>query len=181
MSFSVRTADVDERPLWSADVHESARRSARAKLDALTPSLGVDDQVLVADTLVAAQGRVLGKPLDDTDARRMLELASGSTLEIVSAVFVRRGPEPAAAPDHRVVTTRVSIRVLTDTEIDDYLATGVAVDKAGALELQGAARPFIACVDGCWSNVVGLPVCAAAELLGVDADSTGCRGDRCGT
>jgi septum formation protein len=181
VAFSVVVADVDERPLWSGDVVDSAVRSASAKHRAITALVDADAAVLTADTLVAADGQVLGKPRDRSDARRMLQLCSGRPLVVVTALSSGRAHE---APTTRVVETTVHIAPLSDEVIDEYLATDVALDKAGALELQGAAAGFIERLDGCWSNVVGLPVCAVAELLDLEPAGTPwadrCLGRRCG-
>lgn len=179
--FDVRVADVDERALWTGDVVDSARRSASAKHRALLGTCAPGECLLTADTLVAVGGEVLGKPTDRDDARQMLRTCSARPLQIVTALcFGALGAPPL---EHAVETT-VHLAELSDGWIEDYLRTGVALDKAGALELQGAASGFVERLEGCWSNVVGLPICAVAEL--VDLDPRGshrverCRGAACG-
>ena len=80
-----------------------------------------------------------------------------------------------AVVEGEVVTTGLSMLRLDPTQVAGYVATGVAGDKAGGLELQGRARSFISEVRGCWSNVVGLPLCATARLLRVDYPSGVCE------
>lgn len=181
VTFEVSVTDVDERALWTGDVGESAIRSAEAKYRALRRSVGVDRVLLTADTMVADAGRVLGKPRSAAEARRMLRSAAGSALVIATGLVLGRGGGPAGI---RVVETTVAIKELTDQAIEEYLATGVALDKAGALELQGAAAGFVESIEGCWSNVVGLPICAVAELLDLDpvgaSQAERCLGRWCG-
>ena len=182
MPFTVRAVDVDERRLWTDDVLASASRSAEAKYHALDRVVGQEARLLTADTLVATGGRLLGKPVDRAEARRMLRGCSGRNLDIVTAVC---GGRSGRQPNLRVVETSVVLAELSDETIEAYLDTGVALDKAGALELQGAAAGFIERLDGCWSNVVGLPICAVAELMNLDpANATQaerCSGRRCGS
>lgn len=176
VDFEIRTADVDEAALADDDLAASVQRSASAKFDALASSLEPGQTLLTADTLVGGDGAVLGKPVDDADAIRMVSALSGHELTIVSALVYGAG---TANPARRTVTTVVQLRPLTATEIEAYVATGAAGDKAGALELQGRAAGFIASLDGCWSNVVGLPVCSVRELLGID-DERRCSELDCG-
>ena len=178
VSFDVLVASVDEAGLVDADVVASVERTSIAKFEAFAaayPELVGRRQVLTADTLVAGPGAVLGKPGSDAEAEAMVRRLSSQELTIASAVcFGAVGATPA----RRTVTTTVRLRSLTDAEIAEYVATGAAADKAGALELQGRAASFIDEVDGCWSNVVGLPLCATAELVG-DAVSDGARWTPC--
>lgn len=178
--FDSATADIDERALVTSDAHATVARIARAKFDALSERAEHRNRIiLTADTMVASGGQVLGKPIDEVDARSMLRSMSGGSVEISTAVCLgEAGREPA----ERLVTTTVQLIDLIDEQIEDYLATGAALDKAGALELQGAAASFIATVDGCWSNVVGLPICAVAQLLANESGdgSQRCSGRACG-
>lgn len=165
--FEVVVAPVDEAGLVDDNVVASVERTSRAKFEAFAALDDVDGalhgrSVLTADTLVAGAGQVLGKPASDSDAEATLRRLSGQELTIASSIcFGAAG----GAPTTRTVTTIVHLRRLRDDEIAGYVATGAAADKAGALELQGRAGPFMERVDGCWSNVVGLPLCATAELL----------------
>lgn len=135
--------------------------------------------ILTADTLVLLDGAQLGKPIDDHEARAMIHACSGKAITVVSAVCVGAG---VAAARH--VESIVQLRKLSDAEIDRYIATGVASDKAGALALQSEAASFVdrtadfideSCDDGgCFSNVVGLPMCAVADLLELPRNDTLC-------
>lgn len=185
VSFEVRVVGVDEAGLVDGDVVASVERTSAAKFGAFAlsdPALH-GRRLLTADTLVAGDGAVLGKPASPSDAEATLNRLSGQELTIASSVCVGIvGERPAS----RTVTTVVHLRTLTPAEIQAYVETGAAGDKAGGLELQGRAGSFIDAVDGCWSNVVGLPLCATADLL--DAPSrdgsadlwSPCSGRRCG-
>ncbi len=182
VAFEVALVDVDESGLSNDDVAASVERTSLAKFDAFAAQhvalLG--RRLLTADTLVAGAGSVLGKPASAADAESTLAALSGEELTIASAVCCG---EVGGQANRRTVITTVQLRPLDEAEIRDYVATGAAADKAGALELQGRAASFIASMDGCWSNVVGLPLCATAELLGLPSGAQGwspCSGRRCG-
>jgi septum formation protein len=109
---------------------------------------------VAADTAVVLDGVAYGKPVDDDDARAMLRRLSGRTHRVMTGWCVRRDD----VFDGGVVETDVTFRHLHDDDINRWLATGEYRDKAGAYAIQGAAMVFVARVEGCLSNVVGLPV-----------------------
>lgn len=159
---AVTTADVDETPLPAEDAEALVRRLARAKLDAVTADAGRDDSLVVAaDTVVATADAILGKPVDDDDARAMLQALAGASAAVLSGVAVGG----ATAPATRVVRTVVRFRALDRHDVDRYVATGEPRGAAGAFRLQGAGAALVAGVEGCPSNVVGLPVCETTRLL----------------
>ncbi len=116
---------------------------------------------LGADTIVVLGKAILGKPRSAAEARRMLQRLSGRTHRVLTGVALI-GPGMTAA---RVVTTRVRFRRLGAGEIAAYVASGEPRDKAGAYAAQGAGAVLVAGIEGDWSNVVGLPLGAARELL----------------
>ena len=122
---------------------------------------GPDDVVIGADTVVALDGAILGKPRDRDDAKRMLRALSGRTHTVFTGVTVLRGGECRCHAER----TEVRFRALTDDEIDRYIATGEPLDKAGAYGAQGYASLFVEHLDGDFSNVMGLPLCALGKLL----------------
>jgi septum formation protein len=134
--------------------------------------------VLGADTMVVLGGQVLGKPADDADAMRMLRHLSGREHRVVTGIAVvdaRSGSVRSSS-----VTSTVRFRTLSDGEIGRYVATGEPRGKAGAYAIQGIGAGLISALEGCFTNVVGLPLCETARLLraaGVTANSTwpGCR------
>jgi len=120
-----------------------------------------DDVVIGADTIVVLDGKVLGKPKDAADAKRMLRALSGRSHTVFTGVTVRRGD----AVLRHAERTEVRFRALTDDEIDRYIATGEPLDKAGAYGAQGYASLFVEHLDGDFFNVMGLPLCALGKLL----------------
>ena len=125
--------------------------------------------VLGADTEVVLDGRYLGKPRDAADAARMLRELSGRTHEVVTGLAVVGALSGWDAPPGReetlAVTTRVTMIDAGAEEIAAYVATGEPLDKAGAYAVQGLGARLVARVDGCFTNVVGLPVETTRRLL----------------
>jgi len=107
--------------------------------------------VLGADTTVVIDGEILGKPADASDAARMLRRLSGRVHEVITGICIHGQVVDAAA-------TRVWFAPLSETEIADYVATGDPMDKAGAYGIQGLASKFIPRIEGCYFNVMGLPI-----------------------
>lgn len=118
--------------------------------------------ILAADTVVALGEHRLGKPRDPADAARMLTLLSGMTHEVVTGLAVL-GPDGTCSV--AAERTRVTFRPLSPPEIAAYVHTGEPADKAGAYAIQGRAGLFVRRIEGCYSNVVGLPLARAAEML----------------
>ena len=124
--------------------------------------------VIGADTVVAVNGQVLGKPRDEADARRMLRLLSGREHQVYTGVsLVRCGIYPTVPvySDTCLAETRVFFREMTDGEIDAYVATGEPMDKAGAYGYQGRAGLYVERIEGDFFNVVGLPLCLLGRML----------------
>lgn len=135
------------------------RRLSVGKAAAVSP-FAEGHLVIAADTTVDLDGRILGKPLDSDDARRMLRSMSSRTHRVHTGVTVSVGD--AVATD--VITTFVTFTPITDATLEWYLATGEPFDKAGAYAIQGAGGVFVASVKGSVSNVVGLPLTAVVSL-----------------
>jgi len=164
LAFDIEAVTIDEESFIDPDERDPGvivERIARAKFAAFAAG-PVHRLLLTADTLVACDGSVFGKPDSPDHLMSMLGYVSGRPLAIATAVCVG---DRGAAPAVELVTTTVELRTLTTAEIDSYVATGAGIDKAGGLALQAQAAPFIQSVRGCWSNVVGLPLCAASRLL----------------
>lgn len=159
LEFTVRVADIDET-MDANDPPQTAVAKISAKKAAAVEA-GADDAVLAADTIVVAEGSILGKPKDTADAARMLRLLSGRTHQVMTGVTVRRGE----TSETRVEVTDVTFRSLSDAEIAAYIATGEPMDKAGAYGAQGLGSIFISGLRGDYFNVVGLPLCLSAQLL----------------
>lgn len=143
---------IDERPRPGENAVALVRRLAEAKASAVSE----DALVLAADTEVVLDGRILGKPANDDEARAMLASLAGRAHDVVTGVCLRRGPDGPAAT--RAATTVVRFLPLTPDRIDGYVATGESRDKAGAYGIQGLGALLVEGIEGSWSNVVGLPL-----------------------
>ncbi len=150
--FTVRVPDVDETRRENEAPADYVRRLAREKAEAAWQ--GNVEIVLGADTAVVAGDLVLGKPADADDARRMLRTLSGREHTVMTGICLRHAG--GAIEDH--AQTQVCFSELSDAEIDAYVASGESMDKAGAYAIQGLASKFVERIDGCYFNVVGLPV-----------------------
>jgi septum formation protein len=150
--FVVRPADVDETPLAGETPEEYVRRLAEKK--ALAVVAAPEETILGADTTVVVAGQMLGKPADAADAARMLAALSGNCHEVLTGICLRR----AGVVIVDCAATRVWFTRMTSREIEDYVASGEPLDKAGGYAIQGLASKFIERVEGCYFNVVGLPV-----------------------
>ena len=159
IEFTARTADVDETLQEDESPEEHVRRLAEAKARAVWRE---GETVLGADTVVVVDDHILGKPADDKDAARMLSLLSGRRHRVLTGVCFYDG-EQACAEAHAgartaVEETAVEFLELSDQEIATYIATGEPADKAGAYAIQGGASKFVRRIEGCYFNVVGLPI-----------------------
>ena len=158
IALEVRPAHADETPHPGEAPAAYARRVAREKARAVQ-----GDMVLAADTTVAVDGEILGKPLGPADAARMLRRLSGRRHEVISAVCVRR---PAVRLEFdAVVSTEVAVAPLDERVIAWYVATGEPLDKAGAYAVQGLFGAFVREVRGSVTNVIGLPLDETLALL----------------
>jgi septum formation protein len=162
LEFSVQPTDETEAEVErDASPKGHALRSAEAKAVAISRA-HPKALVLGADTVVALDRRVLGKPKSAAEARSMLETLSGRTHEVHTGVSVAYGGH-ALLTD--VETTHVTFRDLSGEQIEAYIATGEPMDKAGAYGIQGRGALLVEKVDGCYFNVVGLPLSRTSEML----------------
>jgi len=150
--FTLRVAAVDETPLKGEKPEDYVVRLAELK--ALAVPAGPGETVLGADTTVVVDGEMLGKPADAADARRMLARLSGRQHEVITGICLKRGVEVV----RDCATTKVWFALMSAREIEEYVSSGEPMDKAGAYAIQGLASKFIEKIDGCYFNVVGLPV-----------------------
>jgi len=161
----VLPADIDETPRpgvapWRQVVDLAGEKAG------VVAELHPDADVIAADTEVVLENHAgavpLGKPRDREHAARMLADLSGRTVHVVTGLAVRRAGGNLSMG---TVVSAVTVRDLTATEIDAYLLTGDADDKAGGLAVQGEAAGFVPHIEGCYTNVVGLPLCRVAALV----------------
>jgi septum formation protein len=160
-----RVSGVDESPLPGEAALAYSQRIALAKAAVVWHSLDEAERapVLGADTEVVLDGRTLGKPRDAADAARMLRALQGRRHQVLSSVALFHAGAPAG--EVRVQQTEVEFAPLDEAAIARYLATGEAMDKAGAYAIQGRAAAFIRRIEGSYSGVMGLPLHETAELL----------------
>lgn len=169
--FVVRPASVDESRIGEEDPGEHVCRLAREKAQSV--ACAPDEIVLGADTVVVIDGEVLGKPSDREHAARMLRQLSGRSHEVVTGICLRAS--------NRLIVDKESTRVrfvkLPEAEIAAYVASGEPMDKAGAYAIQGQASRFVDRIEGCYFNVVGLPVAMVwrhlQELAAFPAEEAG--------
>ncbi len=159
--FTVRTAETDETLPAGVTPREGVELLARRKAEAVAALVSSGDTVIAADTLVELDGKPLGKPADEGEAREMLSALSGSAHTVHTGVAVLRGRRLLSAAE----TTTVCFRVLSDAEIDGYVASGEPLDKAGAYGIQGRAAAFVERIEGNLDNVVGLPCGLLRRML----------------
>jgi septum formation protein len=166
IAFEVFTAPVDESRGAGELPTAYVRRLAEAKVRAVAET-GAAVQapacVVGADTVVLIDGLVLGKPASAAEARRMLESLSGRTHEVLTGIAVLRLPEGAAQVEQE--STKVTFAPLSQEEIEDYITTGEPFGKAGAYAIQGRAGRFVTRVEGCYFNIVGLPLGRLYRML----------------
>jgi septum formation protein len=167
LRFTVAAANINEDLLpneaAAAYVQRLAEEKAQAIWNANQSADTPDDPLVVlgADTCVVCDGRILGKPTDTADARRMLELLSGRTHAVLTGLAVISSGKIA----RDVEITQVTFNQLNDREIAQYIASGEPLDKAGAYAIQGYAARWIPRIEGCYFNVVGLPIARTISLL----------------
>ncbi|HLK69888.1 MAG TPA: Maf family protein [Bryobacteraceae bacterium] len=150
--FVVRVAPVDETPLAGESAEDYVCRVAEMKAQAAV--CGPEEVVLAADTTVVVDGEILAKPEDDRDARRMLTMLSGRRHDVLTGVCLRRGGEVV----RDCASTAVWFVPMSEGEIEEYVASGEPCDKAGAYAIQGLASKYVERIEGCYYNVMGLPV-----------------------
>ncbi len=163
LTFQVMTADVDETPTErepTGIVKELSCRKAEAVAKMMEEQHPQSYWILAADTIVAMDGEILGKPKDEEDAVRMLRELSGKTHEVYTGVTLFQD-----APRSFSVCTRVTFYELSEENIRDYVASGEPMDKAGAYGIQGLGARLVERIEGDYNNVVGLPLAEVLRIL----------------
>lgn len=167
LPFAVLSSAVDETPVPGESPQDLVQRLATAKAELVAARAVGPAIVIAADTVVTLEGGILGKPRTTDDARQMLEKLSGRTHSVITGVTLIRLPD--AERREFVEITQVHFTTLSKRDILRYLASGEPFDKAGAYAIQGMAGRFIPRIEGCYFNVVGLPLarlCRALAELG---------------
>jgi septum formation protein len=150
--FLVRVSGVPEERRSDESARDYVRRLSRAKAEAVERREG--EIILGADTVVVLDEHILEKPRDAAAARRMLQLLSGREHSVITGICLRNNEEVISDD----AETKVRFAQLTEAEIENYLLTGEPMDKAGAYAIQGYASKHIESIEGCYFNVVGLPI-----------------------
>ena len=159
LPFVIEVADIDENMDPAKSPYEEVARVSAMKARAVAHT--ADDVVIAADTIVVCEGMVLGKPKDEADACRMLNLLSGKPHQVMTGLTVLKGSREISCTE----VADIYFRPLSQKEILAYVRTGEPMDKAGAYGIQGGAALFAERINGDYYNVMGLPVCKLRQLL----------------
>jgi len=165
--FAIRVAPVDETPLPGERPEDYVLRLAERK--AMAVEAAPDEIVLGADTTVVVGGAMLGKPSNPAEARHMMVLLSGRRHEVLTGICLRH----QAKVVRDWAATHVWFSAMSRREIRQYAASGEPMDKAGAYAIQGLASRYVERIEGCYFNVVGLPVALVYHHLQVLKKQTG--------
>jgi septum formation protein len=163
ISFTVLSSAVDETPIPGESGSDLVQRLADAKAELVAARAVGPAIVIAADTEVVLDGHILGKPRTSEDARKMLAQLSGRTHSVLTGVTLIRLPD--AERRHFVETTQVHFASISDEELTRYLASEEPFDKAGSYAIQGRAGRYIPHIEGCYFNVVGLPLAHLCRTL----------------
>lgn len=159
--FRVVTPDIDEHMDRDLPPAELVRRISEEKAAAVAAQAEEEAVVIAADTVVALDGAVLGKPADEEEAFRMLSILSGNRHQVYTGLTVVKGEWRRSLWEE----TSVTFRPLEGEEIAAYIATGEPMDKAGAYGIQGYGALLVEGISGDYYNVMGLPVCRLGRIL----------------
>jgi septum formation protein len=169
LPIRVEPADIPEEVALGEQPLDYVSRIVTEKLNAVAARASAPfSAILVADTVVVIDGRVLGKPQDTADAARLLRLIVGRTHVVYTRYAISVADAPAVIRAAHTVATEVSLRAASEDEITRYAASGEGLDKAGAYAAQGLGAFLIERIVGSYSNVVGLPACeVVVDLRGL--------------
>ena len=159
--FRILTPDIDEHMDRALPPAELVRQISLEKAQAVAAQADPNAVIIAADTVVALDGVVLGKPADEEEAFRMLSLLSGNRHQVYTGLTVLRGEQVFSQWEE----TSVTFRPLTAEEIEAYIATGEPMDKAGAYGIQGLGALLVERLEGDYFNVMGLPLCRLGRML----------------
>lgn len=164
--FRVVVPDVDESVLLDESPEDYVLRLSIAKAQVVAEGLTINAIILAADTTVIHNGDILGKPADEDEARRMLLRLRGDTHRVCTGFTLMRTAEGVLGDRHsEVVCTEVKMRMYAASEMERWIKSGQAFDKAGGYAIQSMGFPAVEEVEGSYNNVVGLPTEALTEAL----------------
>ena len=156
-------ADVDENPRPKERPKDYVTRLALEKAQVAASAIHGDALVVAADTTVVYQSQIMGKPANAVEARQMLKALRGTVHQVYTAIALLRVPGDDLLTDF--AKTEVPMRNYSDAEIEAYIASGDPLDKAGAYAIQHAGFHPVASMQGCFANIVGLPLCHLQRTL----------------
>ena len=162
LTFAVQSPSIDESIGSEESPSRYVKRMSDEKFGSLIGGLSDGQVLLTADTVVVHQGQILGKPESEAQGKETLQQLSGSQHRVLSSVTVGT---TESLNRQITVETKVKFRTLTKREIDAYWRTGEPSDKAGGYGIQGIGAVFVECIEGSYTNVVGLPLTETAGLL----------------
>lgn len=169
LEFDIITSDIEENIEKNENAGQLVERLALNKALDVAQRTQTRNLVIGADTVVCKEQEILGKPRDKQEAYEMLKALSGRTHKVMTGVAIVEAPNGKSLVMHE--ETSVKFRDLSDDEIKEYIATGEPMDKAGSYGVQGKGALFIEKIDGCYFNVVGLPLskfCIMIKEFGID-------------
>lgn len=161
LSYRVHAVDIDEHMDRALPPDRLVETISREKAAAARALEGPEPLIIAADTVVALDGKLLGKPRDRADAARMLALLSGRQHQVYTGFTIWRGGRAVTQSE----CTLVQFRALEPGEIEAYISTGEPMDKAGSYGIQGYGSLLVEGLCGDYFNVMGLPVCALGQAL----------------
>ena len=161
LTFRISAPQIDEHMDRDLPPDKLVETISAEKAAAIAAAEGDGPLIIAADTVVALDGALLGKPADVEDARRMLSALSGRHHQVYTGFTARRGDTVVTGSER----TEVVFRPLTAAEIDSYIATGEPMDKAGAYGIQGLGAMLVSGIEGDYFNVMGLPVFRLGRIL----------------
>ena len=159
LDFIIKPSEIDETKFNLNNPIKLVQKLSYLKADDVYSSK--EEIVIAADTVVSKDDLVLGKPADKDEARKMLKSLSNTTHEVISGITIIAGGEVRTSYER----TNVTFKKLTNQEIDDYIATGEPLDKAGAYGIQAKGAVLVKKIDGCFYNVVGLSLYRVVEMM----------------
>jgi len=162
LKFRVVASDIEE-PMGDIENAEEAVKTLALKKARLVAEKVKEGLVIAADTIVVYKGKIFGKPKDTNEAREMLEKLSGRTHDVITGLVAMNAKTGEKIVE--CVRTKVKMRKLTSEEIGGYIATREPFDKAGAYAIQGKGALLVEKINGCYYNVVGLPLPKLSEML----------------
>jgi len=162
LKFTIVPAKIEEEKFRSSDPIKLVKTLALEKAKSVS-ELVEEAIVIAADTVVVCDGKILGKPEDEADAKKMLQYLSSNQHQVITGVAVLNSQTKESHVDHNI--TDVKMITMTENEIDNYIETGEPMDKAGSYAIQGFGGLFIEEIKGSYYSVVGLPIHQLAKLL----------------